>query len=338
MTTLSGRLGEGVLANLIQYFSLAHADGCLVVRHPKRLQGNIFFEGGRIVFIEARPLYDLAALSALLLWTDGTFGFRAGVKAPRNTLTTSTESLLLQAAQHGDERSGGARRELQADSVLSVVGIGQAANGRHGSRQPPLLGRPGSEIRLASEIGPGPELLPGSGSRRGSQSRPAAEAVPGPRAVASEVVPGHVTDLAAEQVTVKLSLTALHLWRKLDGERSLREIARSLGREVKDLVVAGSELLDAALAEYTSVAVADERFVRELMREAVDLLGPVGEIVVEDALYDLGLSADALPVDSVDELMSQLRSTFPAGSAREVFMFRAEELRRLFALDTSEGG
>lgn len=303
MTTLSGRLGEGVLANLIQYFSLAMADGCLVVRHPKRLQGNIYFEQGRIVFIEARPLYDLAALSALLLWREGTFGFRAGVKAPRNTLTSSTETLLLQAAQLGDEGSGGARRELQADSVLSVVGFGQGAGAgsvRLGGRlTPPPLGRPGSELRLQTHNAPMAEV--------------------------------------GDHVTVELSLTALHLWRKLDGQSSLRELAAKLSRPVAEVVAAGEELLAASLAEYTSVAVADERFVRELMREAVDLLGPVGEIVVEDALYDLGLSADALPVDSVDELMAQLRSTFPAGSAREVFMFRAEELRRLFSLDVSEG-
>lgn len=304
MTTLSGRLGEGVLANLIQYFSLAMADGCLVVRHPKRLQGNIFFEKGRIVFIEARPLYDLAALSALLLWTEGTFGFRAGVRAPRNTLTSSTESLLLRAAQQGDEGSGGARRELQADSVLSVVGFSHSAGPgsvRLGSRigeQPPL-GRPGSELRLKTQSAP--------------------------------------VEQVGEHVTVELSLTALHLWRKLDGHSSLRELAAKLSRPVAEVVAAGEELLEKSLAEYTSVAVADERFVRELMREAVDLLGPVGEIVVEDALYDLGLSPDALPVDSVDELMAQLRSTFPAGSAREVFMFRAEELRRLFSLDVSEG-
>ncbi len=313
MTTLSGRLGDGVLANLIQYLSLALVDGCLVVRHPKRLQGNIYFAGGRIVFIEARPLYDLAALSALLLWTDGTFDFRSGVKPPRNTLTSSTDTLLLQAAHQGDEGVGGVRRELQADSVLSVTGLGPAESGsrRSGISAHPI-GRPGSELRLSGQT-----VQAGQ---------------------ANEQANGHFAGQVGDQVTVELSLTALHLWRKLDGVMSLRELAAGMSRPVREVVAAGAELLAARLAEYTSVAVADERFVRELMREAVDLLGPVGEIVVEDALYDLGLSADALPVDAVDELMAQLRSTFPAGSVREVFMFRADELRRLFALETSEGG
>ncbi len=320
MTTLSGRLGEGVLANLIQYLSLSHADGCLIVRHPKRLQGNLYFERGRIVFIEARPLYDLAALSALLLWTEGTFGFRGGVKAPRNTLTASTESLLLQAAHSADESPGALKRELQADSVLSVAGLGAGGNGQGFRRGPPPVGRPGSQMRLASQAG----VASDAGGA-------APVSAPG-RAFED------LTDPGTEQITVELSLTALHLWRKLDGHRSLRELAESMRRPVTEVIRAGAELLDAALAEYTSVAVADERFVRELMREAVDLLGPVGEIVVEDALYDLGLSADALPVEAVGELLAQLRSTFPAGSAREVFMFRADELRRLFALDTSEGG
>lgn len=310
MTTLSGRLGDGVLANLIQYLSLALVHGCLVVRHPKRLQANIYFEGGRIVFIEARPLYDLAALSALLLWTDGTFDFRSGVKAPRNTLTSSTDTLLLQAAHQGDEGMGGVRRELQADSVLSVTGLsaGELGSRRSGINAHPI-GRPGSELRLSGQT-----------------------------VSMGEQATGQAPAIIGDQVTVELSLMALHLWRKLDGVASLREIAASMGRPVREVVAAGSELLAARLADYTSVAVADERFVRELMREAVDLLGPVGEIVVEDALYDLGLSADALPVDAIDDLMAQLKSTFPAGSAREVFMFRADELRRLFALETSEGG
>src|SRR5690554_7338353 len=67
---------------------------------------------------------------------------------------------------------------------------------------------------------------------------------------------------------------------------------------------------DHDLASYVSLKVADPRFVQELEREAVDLLGPVGEVVIEDALLELGLVAESLPISAVrsEEHTSELQS------------------------------
>jgi len=145
-----------------------------------------------------------------------------------------------------------------------------------------------------------------------------------------------VVDAANE--TVALSLSALLLYRRLDGHKSLREHAVDLDRKPAEMVRAGRELLDARLAEYVTLVVADPRFAVELAREAVDLLGPVGEIVVEDALYDLGLSADTLPVSSVDELVQELSGAFKNAFTRADFLRRVTELRRLFALEPTGPG
>src|SRR5690606_21189570 len=138
--------------------------------------------------------------------------------------------------------------------------------------------------------------------------------------------------------TVSLSLSALDLWRRLDGVNSLRQLAATAGRPVDGVVAAARELLDNALVDYVSLVVADPRFAQELAREAVDLLGPVGEIVVEDALYELGLSVDTVPVGMVDELVQLLEVAFDNPFSRTEFQRRVSELRRLFALEPSEPG
>lgn len=307
MTSLTGRIEEGVLPNLLQYLSLSHASGCLMLRHPQKLHANVYVEGGRVVFVDAKPLYDLAALAALLRWNDGRFAFRPGVRSPRNTLTSSTETLLLQATQKADEISGSGADGIDADSVLTAltqrVGVGSGAAG----------GEP--------DAGAGYEF--------------------GPVTLLGDPVDGATRHAASRRValdTVSLSLAALDLWRRLDGASSLRQLAAETGRPVEAVVAAARELLDNALVDYVSLVVADPRFASELAREAVDLLGPVGEIVVEDALYELGLTVDTIPVGAVDELVELLEIAFDNPFSRAEFQRRVSELRRLFALEPSEAG
>ena len=81
---------------------------------------------------------------------------------------------------------------------------------------------------------------------------------------------------------------------------------------------------------------ADPRFVHELKREAVDLLGPVGEVVIEDAFIELGLVAESLPVSAVEELYAELGRSFP-WRLRTEFMRRAAALRTMYSLDAPLG-
>lgn len=308
MTSLHGRIEEGVLPNLLQYLSLSQASGCLMLRHPQQLHANVYVDKGRVVFVDAKPLYDLAALAALLRWADGRFAFRPGVRPPRNTLTSSTETLLLQATQKADEIAGSGDG-VDADSVLMAViqgsdhmagGLGYGVEGGAGG---------GYEFGPVTLLG---DPVSGAGAR--------------------PPVPSSVVD------TVSLSLAALDLWRRLDGASSLRQLAMAAGRPVADLERAAKELLDNALVDYVSLVVADPRFAQEIAREAVDLLGPVGEIVVEDALYELGVNVDTIPVGMVDELVQLLEVAFDNPFSRAEFLRRVSELRRLFALEPSEAG
>lgn len=338
MTTLHGRIEEGVLANLLQYLALSQASGCLLLRHPQSRQGSIYLERGKIVFVEAKPSYDMAALAALLRWRDGQFSFRPGVRSPRITLDRSTAMLLLEASRLADEsrdEPAETGQLIDVDTVLSALaerpGSGQS-HGNPGPVAPQQLDEPVGGGRGGPRAQPYAVMLPGArepvegAPTSGSHSPPSRER-------SATALPSHATD-----ETVALSLSALLLYRRLDGQLSLRHHAAELNREPAEMVRAARELLDAQLAEYVTLVVADPRFVVELAREAVDLLGPVGEIVVEDALYDLGLSADTLPVSSVDELIRELSGVFKNAFTRADFLRRVTELRRLFALEPTEPG
>mgnify|MGYP000951585815 CR=1 FL=1 len=308
MTSLSGRLAPGALADLLQYLALSRASGCLLLRHPQRRQAYVYLENGRVVFVDARPLYDVAALSELLGWNDGRFAFRPGVAAPRATIDVATERLLLEATRRADEPVPGA---VDPDTVLCALS-GDAPAARREERATTLAAGahddgPFGPVRMLGEVGEVGDAVERGGARDAPES-------------------------------VSLSLAALHLWRRLDGASSLRELSSAVGRPLSEVVEAAAELLDSGLAAFVAVAVADPRFPRELAREAVDLLGPVGEIVVEDALYELGLSPDAVPVGRVDELVQAIEAAFGDSPARAEFARRAAELRELFALDPVPAG
>ncbi len=255
-----------MVANVLQYLQLSQGSGCLSLVHPARRHGQIYLEDGKVVCVEARPLYDLAALTALLDWHEGRFTFRVGVPAPRRSMSRNVDTLLLEATHLADAGTLDGAPMVAPDTVLRVA--------THRDLDDSVL----------------------------------------------------------------LTLAALHLWRYLDGTSSLRQLAAGTGKAVEAVVTAAEELIDHGLVEFASLTVADPRFTREVVREAVDLLGPVGTIVVEDALIELGVSAGTLPIGLVDEFVSEVVRGFPSGERRNEFARRALELRGMFALDPQEPG
>lgn len=272
MTVLHGQVEPGTVANVMQYLALSRATGRFTVVDQGSLHGDVYFEEGLVVAVEARPFRDLAALAVMLSWEGGSFTFRRGVPAPRRSMRQEVELLLLQVS-----RRPGLAAAQPADSLL------------------------GQDAVLAPSSGEGAQL-------------------------SDDQFYAH----AGEELL--LSLSALHLWRRLDGVSSLSQLAAAGGRPVDELVAAAHELVEHQLADFVSLQVADPRFARELVREAIDLLGPVGEVVVEDAFFALGLSPDSLPVGQVDELFEELARGFP-WRFRAEFMRRASALRSLFALE-----
>ena len=106
LNALQGRLGDGVLANLVQYLALNQASGCLQVVGDadvaERGSGYVYVQRGRVEHVVLADVVGVAALSRLLGWRSGRFAFRVGVAAPQRTLDLSVDALLLHASYGQD--------------------------------------------------------------------------------------------------------------------------------------------------------------------------------------------------------------------------------------------
>lgn len=114
---IQGQLGEGVLANLLQYLSFNQASGCLSLRQGDH-QGDIYFESGNVVHIVSDSAVGVGALAQLLNWTTGQFRFQSKIESPRKTIKISVDRLLLQASYQSDVDAMDPRQRLSETSVL----------------------------------------------------------------------------------------------------------------------------------------------------------------------------------------------------------------------------
>lgn len=132
--------------------------------------------------------------------------------------------------------------------------------------------------------------------------------------------------------SVALSLGALHLLRRLDGKRTLGEIAGQLNVPFKEVRTAAQELLRQALAQALPGPVVPEAFLSELTGILVEFMGPVAEVVLEDTLFDLGLSGQTVPAGAVDGLIKALSAQLRQPAWRTAFEARAGALCRRYRL------
>lgn len=126
--------------------------------------------------------------------------------------------------------------------------------------------------------------------------------------------------------SVALSLRALHLLRHLDGKSSLMSIAAKLNVSLPEVLSAAEELLQQSLVDFSNTPTVSAKFMSDLNQLVVDIMGPMAEIVIDDALYDLGLRAESLPEHSVPALLQEIRSQFKRDDWQRDFELRAKRL------------
>ncbi len=129
--------------------------------------------------------------------------------------------------------------------------------------------------------------------------------------------------LRPEQM-VSLSLRAVQLLPQLDGLRTLGEIAKDTRLELPDIIAAAYELHRQGLTDSKAVTISAE-FINSLKTLVVNIMGPMGEIVVDDALYGLGAS-QALPKRVIPTLLRQLENDMTHNRWREQFEQGAKHL------------
>lgn len=114
---MTGTLGLFSLVDLFQLLSSARRSGRLTIDHP-RGRGRVYFEKGVVVHADFAGLVGEEAVYALFADERGTFEFRIGMPAPEQTVTTSTENLVLEAVRRLDE----SRRDVAEDAAEPRIG------------------------------------------------------------------------------------------------------------------------------------------------------------------------------------------------------------------------
>ena len=135
---------------------------------------------------------------------------------------------------------------------------------------------------------------------------------------------------SADRQAVTLPVLALKLLPLLGRGTDLAGIAASTGAPLDEVLAAAQVIVNAGLASpHRSANVAPE-FIHSLIALTRDIIGPLADIVVDEALYDLNLTADSVPEDQLPELLQRLGALVGQERAdgRASFDRRAAELLR----------
>lgn len=123
---------------------------------------------------------------------------------------------------------------------------------------------------------------------------------------------------ASGEGQVMMSVAGLQLLSAFNGVDSLAEIAARWGTPPASLITAAQELFLQNLAE-PSVAIIAPELIGDLKRFLVQLVGPVGQIIVEDSLQELNLTEEAVPQRALAELAGVLRGELQRPAWRAAF-------------------
>lgn len=114
----------------------------------------------------------------------------------------------------------------------------------------------------------------------------------------------------------KLSLDGqmLSVLMALDGKRTLGQVAQATGVSLVDLRQVITKLMNLKLVESIerAVSIVDKEFIDFLVAKMSIAVGPLGEIVVEDGLEELGFN----------------RNNFPSLRTAELVNFLSQEIQR----------
>ncbi len=107
---------------------------------------------------------------------------------------------------------------------------------------------------------------------------------------------------------VTLPVLALKVLPLLDQNVDLAAIAQRIGAPLPDVIAAAGVIVSSGLATPHRSASVSAEFIHSLTALVRDIIGPLADIVVDEALYELNLTADSVPEDQLPELLGRLGS------------------------------
>jgi hypothetical protein len=113
----------------------------------------------------------------------------------------------------------------------------------------------------------------------------------------------------------------LTLFMEIDGKKSLAVISRKTGLKMSTLREAAGKLMKLKLIEQSAegIAAVDDDFMDTLKRELSLAIGPLAQILIEDAINDLGQSAAHFPTRRAPELVESLSREIQREEKRAAF-------------------
>jgi hypothetical protein len=130
---------------------------------------------------------------------------------------------------------------------------------------------------------------------------------------------------------VSLSIRAVQVLPQLDGLRTLGEISKDMRLELSEVLTAANELHQQTLTDNRAVTISED-FTTSLKALVTHIMGPVGDIVVDDALYTLGASSQAVPKRIIPALLRDLENEMRHSRWREEFSERARQLCQQYGI------
>ncbi len=121
----------------------------------------------------------------------------------------------------------------------------------------------------------------------------------------------------------KLTCTShmLRILVHLDGNNNLATVAKKAGLSIKEAITAVSQLSAAKLVQQvnTGSSILGPDFFSFLKQQLSSVLGPIAEILIEDALGDLGLNKNEFPLFKAAELVELLAKDIQNAEKRITF-------------------
>ena len=121
---------------------------------------------------------------------------------------------------------------------------------------------------------------------------------------------------------VSIDTRALEVLMEIDGKKNLNDIARKTGLDLANMrnVISGLVKQDLIAPASNGFKVLGAEFQQMLETELALAVGPIAEVLVEDALSDLGLRSGQIPMSKAAELVELLSRDIQREEKKSAFI------------------
>ena len=149
------------------------------------------------------------------------------------------------------------------------------------------------------------------------------------------LVPARQGAAKSEAAGVTLPMLAIRVLPLLEESVTLDSVAVRLRQPLAEVIRAAEAIVQAGLASPHSSASLPTEFIHSLTALVRDIIGPLADIVMDEALYDLNLTGGTVPEDQLPQLLRALGQAIAQERSdwRESFDRQVEILLRRFSLE-----